>query len=112
MSILRKPSILGLLLLAAAPVPAGTSAVLVRGDANGDGRVDISDVVALVNHLKGSAAISLTSRPGADANGDGRIDISDVVTVVNMIHNGKIEGGATINNWSTQYGGSDEFTID
>lgn len=112
MSIFRKPYIVGLLLMAAGPVHADTNAALVRGDANGDGRVDISDVVALVNHLKGSAAISLTSRPGADANGDGRIDISDVVTVINMIHNGRIEGGATINNWTYQGGDSQEFTID
>ena len=54
----------------------------VKGDVNGDGTVDISDVVALVNIiLNGSSDYQAE----ADVNNDGGIDISDVVALVNII---------------------------
>ena len=57
----------------------GTSLV---GDVNGDGNVDISDVVALVNIILSDGTDETNS---ADVNGDDKIDISDVVALVNII---------------------------
>lgn len=57
----------------------------IRGDVNGDGKVDISDIVALINQIAGTA-----SYPYADVNGDGRVDISDIVAVINIIASNSI----------------------
>ena len=54
----------------------------VKGDVNGDGNVDISDVVALVNIILNSSS---DHQAEADVNSDGSIDISDVVALVNII---------------------------
>lgn len=57
------------------------------GDANGDGNIDIGDVVYLVNYLYkgGPAPEPLYS---GDANSDGVIDIGDVVYLVNYLYKG------------------------
>ena len=52
------------------------------GDVNGDGDIDISDVVALVNIILSDGTDENSS---ADVNGDGSVDISDVVALVNII---------------------------
>ncbi len=49
-------------------------------DINGDERVDIGDVVAIINHIAG-----IESYEKADVNGDNRVDITDVVDVINII---------------------------
>ena len=54
------------------------------GDVNGDGKVDISDVVCMVNHILGSDNTSFVIE-NADMNGDGDINISDVTVLVNII---------------------------
>ena len=51
-----------------------------KGDVNGDGKVDISDIVAIINHMAGTA-----QWPNANVNGDNNVDISDVVMVINII---------------------------
>ena len=53
----------------------------IRGDINSDGKVDISDVVALVNVILSDATFSGKE----DVNGDGKVDISDAVALVNII---------------------------
>jgi hypothetical protein len=52
------------------------------GDVNGDGDIDISDVVALVNIILSDGTDENSS---ADVNGDSLVDISDVVALVNII---------------------------
>jgi hypothetical protein len=52
-----------------------------RGDANSDGRIDISDPVATLNQLFRDAT-ELSCPDAADSNDDGRIDISDPVLVL------------------------------
>ena len=54
------------------------------GNVNGDRDIDISDVVALSNHIFGINNSSFIIE-NADLNGDGDIDISDVVALVNII---------------------------
>jgi hypothetical protein len=64
-----------------------------RGDVNvpnGDGLVDISDVVFLINYLfkQGSAPVPFIE---GDANCDGIVDVGDVVTVINyLFRNGNV----------------------
>ena len=52
-----------------------------KGDVTGDGKVDISDVNAVINIMLGKAA----SLPAADINADGTVDISDVNAVINIM---------------------------
>src|SRR5262245_55006126 len=85
MASMRGPSLLPLLMTLAFP-PAGALAQspaprppqFVRGDANGDGQIDLSDAVSILGFLFLAAA-----EPGclasADVNGDGAVDVSDAV---------------------------------
>jgi hypothetical protein len=54
--------------------------VATPGDVNEDGNVDISDIVAIINQIAGTATYA-----NADVNGDGNVDISDIVAVINII---------------------------
>ena len=51
------------------------------GDINGDGTLDILDVVSMVNIILGNSPTS----SAADMNGDGIINILDVISLVNSI---------------------------
>lgn len=58
-----------------------------RGDANHDGMIDISDLVYLVNYMFGGG----TPPPmmdEADINGDGSVDVADLVYLVNYMFGG------------------------
>jgi hypothetical protein len=55
--------------------------VVLRGDANGDGRISISDVSKVERILLGLDAAT----PGADANGDGQIDMGDVIKIERIL---------------------------
>jgi len=54
-----------------------------KGDVNGDGYVDISDVVALVNAILNDSGFN----EACYINSDNTVDISDVVALVNLILN-------------------------
>ncbi|MCK4427720.1 MAG: dockerin type I repeat-containing protein [candidate division Zixibacteria bacterium] len=55
-----------------------------RGDANGDGVIDIADVVYLVNYLFVDGPPPPAIKAG-DANCDGIINIADVVFLINYL---------------------------
>lgn len=55
-----------------------------KGDANGDGTIDIADAVCIVNHVVGKATPSFVAK-SADANADGVVDIADAVRIVNLV---------------------------
>ena len=63
--------------------------VFTKGDANGDGTVDIADAVCIVNHVVGKDTPSYVAA-AADANSDGVVDIADAVRIVNLVV-GKID---------------------
>lgn len=51
-----------------------------KGDVNEDDKVDISDIVAVINQIAGTATYK-----NADVNGDEKVDISDIVAIINII---------------------------
>ena len=58
-----------------------------RGDVNGDGRVDISDVTVLIDYLLSGNASGI-NLDGADCNQDDRVDISDVTVLIDYLLSG------------------------
>lgn len=52
------------------------------GDVNADGRVDVSDVTALINRILGTASYKTTV---CDVNGDGEVNVSDVTALINLL---------------------------
>lgn len=60
----------------------------VRGDANGDGAVDIADAIHTLGHLF-AAGPEPGCRDAADANDDGRLDLSDTICVLLHLFGGR-----------------------
>jgi hypothetical protein len=60
-------------------------AEFMRGDVNGNGTVDISDAIALINYLLGNPE-EIT--PGANCNYDETVNISDATLLINYLLNG------------------------
>ena len=56
-----------------------------RGDVNGDGIVDISDVTMLISAVLGNQTVDSTV---ADMNGDNVVDVSDVTALIALVLNG------------------------
>ena len=61
-----------------------TVCITFRGDANGDGAINVTDIVFLINYL-----FNETSAPdpleAGDANCDGKVDIVDIVYLINYL---------------------------
>ena len=55
----------------------------IRGDANGDGVIDVSDAVRILLHL--FSGMNLTSTEPADVNADGRVDMSDSIYLLSFL---------------------------
>jgi hypothetical protein len=57
------------------------------GDANGDGKITVSDAVYLINYLfkEGPAPVPLAS---GDANCDGQLTVADVIYLINYLFKG------------------------
>lgn len=59
-----------------------------KGDVNGDGSVDVSDVNIVINIVLGNDdAANYGGR--ADVTGDGIVDVSDVNTIINIVLGGQ-----------------------
>ena len=89
--------LLAILLAGTGQAFAYTEPVL-RGDANGDSKVNITDVVAVVNRIYNSTFV--LNEVNADANGDGKINITDVVAIVNIIYRDNVNATGTISGWT------------
>ena len=79
--------------------PADATCVLtvhnsIPGDANGDGTIDVTDIVGIANGILGHASESFDA-VAADVNGDGSVDVTDIVVVANIILH---DGGANAAN--------------
>ena len=55
----------------------------VKGDLNGDGEVNVTDLIPLVNMILGITQ----STAAGDVNGDGEVNVTDLVPLVNLILN-------------------------
>ena len=53
----------------------------VKGDVNGDGEVNISDINAVIDAI----ILGYSTNPGCDVDGDGEINISDVSALIDII---------------------------
>jgi hypothetical protein len=56
----------------------------VMGDVNGDGVVNITDAIGLVNHILGKSTFEVNEL-AADVNEDGAVNITDAIAIVNLI---------------------------
>lgn len=52
-----------------------------KGDANGDGKIDVSDIAKIAAHIKGIKAIDKKYADNADVDGNGRVDVGDIAAV-------------------------------
>lgn len=55
-----------------------------KGDASGDGTIDIADVTAIINYILGNPSSTFAENL-ADMNGDGVVDIFDAMLLVNYV---------------------------
>jgi hypothetical protein len=60
---------------------------VLRGDANGDGIIDLADVIYLLNYLYKSGFVPDPAEAG-DTNCDGTVDLGDVVHLLNYLFKG------------------------
>ena len=59
--------------------------VVIKGDASGDGKIMINDIIKLRNHLLGTATLSGAFATAADVSGDGKIMINDIILIRNHL---------------------------
>ena len=64
-----------------------TAPEYIRGDANGDGVIDVGDVVYLINYLYKNGPPPVPIEAG-DANCDDVVDVGDVVYLINYLFKG------------------------
>lgn len=55
--------------------------VTIAGDANGDGKVDITDVTAIQLYAAGALELTPEQYEAADVNGDGKVNIQDATEI-------------------------------
>jgi hypothetical protein len=53
-----------------------------KGDVNGDGSVDVSDISSVISYISGDESIDETK---ADVNGDGVVDVADIASVITIM---------------------------
>ncbi len=56
-----------------------------KGDANGDGRVNLGDFGMILRHVKGTGTLADYALKCADANGDGRVNLGDFGMVLRHV---------------------------
>ena len=57
---------------------------IIKGDANGDGEVNVSDIVEIVNYIMNKPSDKFVFA-AADMNDDGEVNVTDIVMVVSII---------------------------
>ncbi len=73
------------------PLESDTNGVFVvdpGGDVNGDGRVDIADMVIVVAYIIGDADLNLRQFTAADMDRNGFVDVVDLQAIINQVFGG------------------------
>jgi hypothetical protein len=76
-------------------IPGGAPVTGCKGDADGNGSVDISDAVAQLRHITGVTALTGQNLTNANVNG-GEVDVTDVVLVLQTIVGIPNDGGISL----------------
>ncbi len=63
---------------------------IIAGDINGDGKINVLDIVALVNYINGNIPDNFLYY-NADINGDGNVGLSDLTSLIELILDGAIK---------------------
>lgn len=56
-----------------------TYSIIVAGDTNGDGVINITDMIAIKQNILGRSSLSGIYKTAADINEDGKINITDFI---------------------------------
>lgn len=56
-----------------------------KGDVNGDGKVNVTDVSLVAAHVKGKKPLSEEQRKAADVNKDGKVNVSDLSAIAAQV---------------------------
>lgn len=83
----------------------------VTGDANGDGEVNVTDIVEIVNAIMEQPSERFITQ-AADVNGDGEVNVTDIVLVVSMIMNADANGARMMDFAERTEKDNDMLTID
>ena len=51
------------------------------GDADGSGKIDVTDIAVTASHIKGIKALNAAGSKAADANRDGNVDVGDIAAM-------------------------------
>ena len=53
------------------------------GDANGDDKVNVGDIMAVINYMAGQT--EGIDKKVADVNGDGKVNVGDIMAIINIM---------------------------
>lgn len=69
-------------------INGGNYKLVKKGDVNGDGEIDVSDVVSMLNHIKQTSIITDEAKlEAATVSGENEVSVTDVVKELNYIKN-------------------------
>lgn len=72
-------------------VEGGSAPEILYGDVNGDGKVNLFDIIAMIRHYNGTGnALSDEQLKAADVTGDGKVNLFDVIDMIKY-YNGLID---------------------
>jgi Ca2+-binding EF-hand superfamily protein len=55
------------------------------GDTTGDGEINISDMMQVLNHISGKTTLTDDAFDAGDVNGDGKVDLQDLMKILNFV---------------------------
>lgn len=85
-AMLMATTIIGCAATAMSASAAAYKMKVMKGDVNGDGRIDITDQIIVNNYVIGVKPISKVYKDAADVNWDGEVDIIDVIYIRDHIN--------------------------
>ncbi len=62
-----------------------TTALVVKGDVTGNGKLDLYDAIAICKHIMGMTKLTAEQEKVADITGDGKIDLYDAIEIAKSL---------------------------